>query len=345
MVQDFLDRKGDRTRYQVFVNTTLAELWVEQGETPDEDVLYQRREEYPWGDDAIVPQRGLFLTAAVDVQENPPRLEVEVVAWGRGCENWSVDYRVIQAFADAEKKHALPVTAQELWDELDLALNREYRHASGQMMPVMVMAIDTGKRPKPVYEFALKHAQPAYGPAGLQVIAPRTVAPIKGSDDAYRVISSVSKEDASRKRQGVRIVGLGTHRIKGEIYDLLRHARPSEDGSAVAGCYHFPKYEKDYFAGVCSEKRVVSASGVKWEKRPNVRNEPFDLKVYNRGAATIFGIDDPRRMGEAAWRAFEEALKAGGDSGQATGGGKVTEEQRPEQRRESWVPRRDWFRK
>jgi phage terminase large subunit GpA-like protein len=37
---------------------------------------------------------GLFLTAGVDVQKD--RIEVEVVAWGRGKESWSVDYRVIE---------------------------------------------------------------------------------------------------------------------------------------------------------------------------------------------------------------------------------------------------------
>src|SRR6185437_509482 len=116
---DYVDRKGYRQRYQVFVNTTLAELWQEEGETPDEDVLMGRRETYPAGEAAVVPERGLFLTCAVDVQENPARLEYEVVAWGRDRENWSVDYGIVQAFADEEKKHALPVTAEAVWDELD----------------------------------------------------------------------------------------------------------------------------------------------------------------------------------------------------------------------------------
>jgi phage terminase large subunit GpA-like protein len=310
LVAEYRGCYQDRERYKVFVNTTLADLWQEQGETPDEELLFARRENYPAGDKTVVPKRGLFLTAAVDVQENPPRLEYEVVAWGRDRENWSIDYGIVQAWAEAEKVNPLPVTAQELWDELGRVLQREYRHESGQMMPIMVMAIDTGKRPQPVYDFALKHAQVAYTATGLYVNAPRTVVPIKGSDDAWKVISSVSKEDAARKRQNVRIVGIGTHRVKQELYDALRHIRPKTDGSAVAGCYHFPTlYEKSYFEGLCSEKRVVKANGeVVWEKTPGVRNEPLDLKVYNRGAAAVFGIDRFERD-EAVWKRFEEALK------------------------------------
>jgi phage terminase large subunit GpA-like protein len=172
-------------------------------------------------------------------------------------------------------------------------------------------------------------------------VVPRTVVPIKGSDNAFQIISSVSKEDASRKRQGVRIVGLGTHCIKGEIYDVLRHVAPKADDVPVPGCYHFPHYERSYFQGLCSEKRVVRESGVAWEKLPNVRNEPFDLKVYNRGVAAVFGID---RMTDAQWKAFEEALKpiTGDDPEPAK---ESTEERLSEQRRDSWIPKRDWFKR
>ena len=43
---------------------------------------------------ALVPRGGLFLTAGADVQKD--RIEVEITAWGRGKESWSVDYRVFE---------------------------------------------------------------------------------------------------------------------------------------------------------------------------------------------------------------------------------------------------------
>ncbi len=308
IVSHFLKVKDDRQQFQVFVNTVLAEEWQETGETPDADVLYGRREGYGHGlEEAVVPQRGLFLTAAVDVQDNPPRLEYEVVAWGRGRENWSVAYGAIQCFA--QNGQPLPVTSRELWDKLDQdVLQKNWLHESGKRLSIMAMGIDTGNRPKPVYEFARRHPQLAYSAGtGLKAHAIRTVVPVKGTPDILRIISSVSKEDASRQRQGVRIVGIGTHCAKQEIYDLLKHSRPSADSSPVPGCYHFPLYDLSYFNGLCSEVRIVKDNGkVEYVKRAE-RNEPIDLKVYNRGMASVMGID---RFNEQQWQTLEAMVAA-----------------------------------
>jgi phage terminase large subunit GpA-like protein len=312
----WLKVQRNRQQLRVFVNTVLAEEWQEAGETPSHEILFGRREQYPHTDDAIVPTRGLFLTAAVDVQDSPPRLEVEVAAWGRGRERWSIGYWVLQAYyKDGEGNDTaqpLPVTDAALWERLDREiLQRNWLHASGHTLPILAMAIDTGNRPKPVYEFATRHPQLAYGPAGIRLHASRTVVPIKGTDDDLRIISSVSKEDAARQRQGVRILGVGTHCAKQEIFDLLQHVRPDKDGDvAVPGCYHFPEYMLGYFEGLASERRVVHPHDdkkVTYEKIEGRRNEPLDLAVYNRGMASVVGID---RFTEKHWQAFERALTA-----------------------------------
>jgi len=305
ITRQFLSAKDDRQSLKTFINTTLAEEWVEEGEAPDKEVLFARRESYPFQDAAIIPQGGLFLTAAADVQENPPRLEVEIKAWGRGRENWSIGYWILQAFA--ENGQELPVSSREVWDRLEELLQREWQHESGHALPILAICIDTGTNPKPVYEFARRagHFQLAYGPAGIKLIANRTIVPVKGNDDPLRIISKISKEDAARKRQGVRIVSIGTVCAKAEIFDLLRHVQPSGDGSASPGCYHFPLYDMTYFEGITSEVKIVRASGiVEYEKR-GARNEPVDLAVYNRAAASIVGID---RMSEAHWQRFEAAV-------------------------------------
>jgi phage terminase large subunit GpA-like protein len=306
ITRHFLAAKDDRQSLKTFINTVLAEEWVEEGEAPEKELLYARREPYPFGDTAVVPQRSLFLTAACDVQENPPRLEVEVKAWGRGRENWSIGYWILQAFH--ENGQELPVSARELWDKLDELLYRDWPHESGHHLPILAICIDTGRNPKPVYEFARRpgHHQLHYGPQGIKLIAHRTVVPVKGTADHLRIIASISKEDAARKRQGVRIVGIGTVCAKAEIFDLLRHALPQPDGSPSHGCYHFPMYDMVYFDGLTSEVKIVKPNGdVAYEKR-GPRNEPVDLAVYNRGAAAIVGID---RMGEEHWRRFEQAVQ------------------------------------
>jgi phage terminase large subunit GpA-like protein len=306
ITRHFLEAKDDRQSLKTFINTVLAEEWVEEGEAPEKELLYARREPYPFGEMAVVPQRGLFLTAACDVQENPPRLEVEIKAWGRNRENWSMGYWILQAFH--ENGQELPVSAPELWDKLDELLYRDWPHESGHQLPILAICIDTGTNPKPVYEFARRpgHHQLHYGPQGIKLVAHRTVVPIKGTADNLRIIAKISKEDAARKRQGVRIVSIGTVCAKAEIFDLLRHTAPNSDDSPAPGCYHWPMYDMIYFEGLTSEVKLIKPNGdVVYEKRGH-RNEPVDLAVYNRGAASIVGID---RFGEEHWRRMEQAVQ------------------------------------
>ena len=87
----FSDAQKNPALLQVCVNTVFGETWAQQGDAPEWRRLYDRREEYRIG---TVPAGGLFLTAGVDIQKD--RIELEVVAWGRGKESWSVDYQVLE---------------------------------------------------------------------------------------------------------------------------------------------------------------------------------------------------------------------------------------------------------
>jgi phage terminase large subunit GpA-like protein len=88
----------------------------EEAEAPEWQRLYERREECRIG---IVPEPGLFPTAGVDVQKD--RIELGVVAWGRGKESWSVDYRVIEG----------DTARPDVWTKLDAVLALDWPHASG----------------------------------------------------------------------------------------------------------------------------------------------------------------------------------------------------------------------
>lgn len=316
IVDKFLIVKDRPEELKTFVNGVLAEQWKDAGDVPDHEVLYARRESYPYGTDAIVPQRGLFLTAFVDVQDSPPRLEVEVKAWGRNRESWSIYYDVIQCFADDGEPY--PVTSQKLWDELNTrVLQRNWLHESGKYLPILAMGIDTGKKSKPVYEFALRHPRFSYNPGvGIKLAAIRTVIPTKGNDDALRILSKVSKEDAARHRQGIRILSVGTHCAKQQIFDALRSVKPSPDNRTLSGrpvpsCYHHPEYGIEYFLSLTAESRVESANGKVEYTKIRPRNEALDCAVGNSAMAAVVGID---RMTEAQWRAMEEALAASPDS-------------------------------
>lgn len=311
LVENFLQVKDIPSELQVFVNTVLAEQWKDAGDMPDHEVLMGRREHYPYGEEAIIPQRALFLTAFTDVQDSPPRLETEVVAWGRNRECWSVAYEVTQVFTDTGD--AYPVTAKKVWDKLDeTVLQRNWLHESGKYLPILAHGIDTGHRPKPVYEFARRHTQAAYNPtSGLRLTGIRTVVPTKGTPDDLRILKTTSKEDATRKRQGVRIIHIGTHAAKQELFDILRGIKPNPDGRTLSGnpvyaCRHHPMYEESYFHALTAEARVVDekTGKVTYEKRRS-RNEALDCAVGNRAMSAVVGID---RFTEEQWETMEKQL-------------------------------------
>lgn len=344
MVKDFLAAKDSKTSLKSFVNTNLAELWTQEGETPEWERLKGQSESYPHGDEAVVPMRALFLTGFCDVQAD--RLELEIVGWGRGREQWSVGYFVIQAFDAAGQP--LQSSNEALWTKLDEVLQREWKHESGTTMPIMILGIDTGDRPKPVYEFALRHVQPAYGPAGIKVHAPKTVCPTKGSShESLRLLAGVSKEDAARKRQGVRIVSIGTAFAKQELFDNLRIPKPANDRPQPGFCHH-PAYEEDYFRGLCAEKRVLHDDGSISYEKIYPRNEPLDCKVGNRAMAAVFGID---RFTDAHWQTLERQMNIAVQpsvSVTASNGPKPASYVAPKghpQRNSSWIPKREgWLR-
>ena len=288
---EFLVANESRETLKAFLNTVLAELWTERGSAPDWEKVYLRREDYELG---IVPAKGSLLVAGVDVQDD--RLEVEIKAYGRGKESWSVDYRVIQVPDQAGQP--LKTSSPEVWQELEALLAVDWPREAGGTMPIMAMTIDSGFRPQMVYEFAARHPQPAHGPAGDAIAAPRTVVATKGKPDFLKLIASVSPTDASRKRQNVRIWHIGTHWAKQEFYDWLRIVLP-DDGTFPPGYQHYAYKDQDFYRGLCSESRIIRSSGkVEWVPDKSVRNEPLDLAVLCRAAAAVCGIDrSPKRIG------------------------------------------------
>ena len=257
---------------QVFVNTVLGETWALQGEAPEWQRLYDRREEYRIG---TVPKGGLFLTAGVDVQKD--RIEVEVVAWGRGKESWSVDYQVLEG-----------QTAEgAVWLKLTEVLNAYYATESGATLPIVKDAIDSGYATGEVYAFARKFRDA------------RAVV-IKGDSRAPAPISQPSPIEVGPQGKsvkfGIRIWPVNGSMIKEELYRRLRLDRPTEESGEPypPGYCHFPQYGEEYFKQITAEQlvtRVVKGyRRTEWQKTRD-RNEAIDARSYARAAAAVYGMD------------------------------------------------------
>jgi phage terminase large subunit GpA-like protein len=136
-----------------FKNSVLGETWIETGEAPDWQRLYERREPWQIG---TVPSGALFLTAGADVQKD--RIEVDVWGWGRGLESWLVDHIVVEGGPE----HA------ETWSELGRLLDRTWPHVHGTRIGLAKLAIDTG------YESPALCMGPAHGHRGVTVTVTAT---------------------------------------------------------------------------------------------------------------------------------------------------------------------------
>jgi phage terminase large subunit GpA-like protein len=262
----------DREKLQVFWNTVLGLPWADQGEAPEVDRLYERRENYVFG---TVPKGGLMLTAGVDVQMK--RLEVEIVAWGRSKQSWSIDYRILEG----------DTNQPDVWAKLKLLLDEEFPSEYGASMRIAKLAVDTGFNTMRVYDF-------------VRESGPSRVMGIKGDTRTSSLIGHPSLIEVGpqgrRLKYGVRLWPINVSIAKDELYRWLKTSVPDIQRGETwpTGFCHFPQYGKEYFDQICSEQLVTKLKGgVKktgWEKVRD-RNEALDARIYARAAAVSLRMD------------------------------------------------------
>ncbi len=282
--------QGSDEAIKAFKNTMLGETWVESGEAPDWQRLYDRRE--VWANGAV-PQGALFLTAGADVQKD--RIEVDVWAWGRGLESWLVDH--LRLDGGPEKA--------ETWTALEEVLARTWTHANGAALKIARLAIDTGYETSAVYTWARR-------------MGVAQVAPVKGVEGFNRAspVSGPTYVDATeggkKVRRGARLWTVAGSTFKTETYRYLRLDRPTDEELATgvrfpAGTVHLPSWaDAEWCKQLVAEQLVTvktrrGFARLEWQKLRE-RNEALDCRVYARAAAWILGAD---RWPEAKWKDLE----------------------------------------
>jgi phage terminase large subunit GpA-like protein len=236
-----------------------------------------------------VPVGGLFLTAGADVQAD--RIEVQVVAWGRGKESWLVDYQIINGDTARLDSPA--------WVGLAEVLNRPYQHESGAAMNLQMLGVDSGFQTQTVYAWARQQ-----GPA--RVLA------IKGQENGVALLGMPTSADVTRAgkrtRRGIRVWPMNVSMAKSELYGWLRQERPSEGEPFPPGWCHFPQMPIEFFRSLTAEQYVFRVhKGFRrgeWVK-VRERNEALDTRNYARGAAERVGLS---RMTEADFVKLEREL-------------------------------------
>jgi phage terminase large subunit GpA-like protein len=295
-VNQFLRQKDDPEQLKTFVNTVLAETWVEKGDAPEWEALLLKRETYPTGS---VPKGGLILTAGVDIQRD--RIEVEIVAWGRNRESWSVDYRILEG----------RTSDLAVWDKLEAVLHETFWSETGAHLPISRLFVDSGDgtTTNDVYSWVRKQSA-------------AIVVAIKGVDRGFVPVSQPSSVDvtiAGKKiKGGVKIRTVLSSFFKSEFYADLKKRQPTQaeleqNWNYPAGYCHFPdgsNYGDEHFKQITAESLVTrknkKTGRTKMEWAVNrARNEALDCRVYARAAAWDLGID---RFHDRHWKQLEARM-------------------------------------
>lgn len=291
IAEEFFDSKKDTQLFKTWINTRLGETWEEAGEKISDGFLFSRREDYGAHD---VPAGGLVLTAGIDVQQD--RIELQVLAWGKGEECWSVTYEIF--WGDTAK--------EDVWNDLDLFLQSTFLHESGVKLKIAATGIDTGDQTKQVYSFVKPRQN-------------RRIFAVKGSSlSGMPLVARPSKNNLA----GVQLFPIGTDTAKDMIYGRLKIKDPGP------GCMHFPvNYDEEYFRQLTAEKIVtkyVKGFPTRTYKLTRERNEALDTAVYATAALAIlnpnFEMLAEQFKGQHAEESNAEAQKVGAPMPRRRGG-------------------------
>lgn len=272
IARDWESAQGSIESIKRFKNTVLGEAWVERGDVPQWESIFQRSEDY-----IKAPFGVLFLSAGVDIQKD--RIEVTVWGWGRRRQKWRIEHKIFHGDTSRET----------VWSDLSEYLDSDFEHQSGASLRLSKIAIDTGYATEIVYRYirvkrdsriiAIKGVQRGSSLVGL----PRAVGGTKSGKKA---------------RHGIKLYLVTGPMAKEEFYsDLQKIIDVTEDGEIAypTGYVHFNKDDDEFFKQICSEQLVTRKNRngyqvTEWQKIRD-RNEALDCFVYARAAASVYGID------------------------------------------------------
>lgn len=314
VVENFLEVKDDGERFQVFVNTVLAETFELKGEKVEGDSLYQRREVYA----AEVPKEVGVLTAFVDVQRGSGGwCEVLVRGWGKEQESWRILHARIEGSIDDTEVH----------EQLDAILLRAYHHESGATLRIRRTLVDSGDQASSVYAYVKpRQARGIFASKGDKAI-----------QNAPIVVRGKKPNDA-----GVKLMTIGTFTTKRRLFSRLRLPRPGTPGylhfhrlpddADLAEQAAFNAQDQEYFKQLGAEKLVPGkdAKGHPIYQYVQIadRNEAIDLEVGALAALHALGPSVYERLAKIAAQVQSRGER--GTTDVDVGRGATDEEQDPE---------------
>lgn len=286
IAREFLEVRKDPNLLRTFVNQVLGEAWLEKGEAPEWQRLYDRRET-----DMMIgtpPAWAGILIGSVDVQRGGGgRLEMDVWAFGPGRQRALIEHIEIDG----------SVADQATWEKLDAQVAREWVSTDKRRLRLARVGVDSGDGEATMHVYAWSRRHPGFAMA------------LKGRHAVGigQAIAGPTWQDLTiggkKMKRGVRLWTIGTSMLKLELYGQLQLDKPVDGEPYPSGYIFLPDGTTDEWIKQLVAEQLVSRnmrngrSRAEWQQtRP--RNEALDNAIYARAIAIGLGVD---RWTAARW--------------------------------------------
>jgi phage terminase large subunit GpA-like protein len=300
IAQEFINTNfgEDIMSFKNFWINYLGLPWARVESAKSWEELKARADSYTMGE---VPAGGLRIYGGVDVQGD--RLEMMVVAVGRGMEKWVIDYQIFYGNPREEN--------DKCWVALEEYAYKTRYKIRDIPVEISLVAIDCGYKPG---EYRAKDwdskAHTVFSFVGLRqdkFIAVRGAGEMNASFD---IIKAASISGGNVGALLTKRYDINTHIIK----EMIMRVIDLESGPQAI---HFPRYRMDagvqhdigdeIFRGFLSERyQEVSPGKMGWKKFYR-RNEPFDTFIY---AVAAMYLENIHTYSREFWDTYETALTA-----------------------------------
>ena len=250
IARKWIDAGDDIEKRQNFINSWLAEPWVEASSEIDIEVVKKRQTATPR---FVVPDWAEFLTAGVDVQRSS--LYYVIDAWGPNLTKQKIDNGQVLSFSDIER-----------------IMNLEYRSANGTAFVVSICGVDSGDGDTidDVYQFCIQNSEWAI--------------PVKGASNKMLGWYKISQIDRKQSNaHGSTLLIVDTKKYKSMIANRMQ----KDNGAGTFMVYN--DVDEELCRQLTSEYKVVE-TGEWIKKSSHRDNHYLDADVYSTAVADTQGI-------------------------------------------------------
>ena len=265
-----------------WTNTRDAMVWEEEIEATESSEILRLKSHEP---EAVVPDRTILLTMAVDVQKDHFWYE-------------------IRAHMSGNDKRVVRYGRVETWTDVEELFRAAYRDGSGNEYRVRKCGIDAGYRTEEVYEFCAMNSDVAM--------------PVKGVDSAamsspWRVNAVKRKVGGRKVTTGLNLYGINVLYFKDAMDGMIRRSLAaaeageleSTDGVVTLHADADEEIARQWTSEYPVEEVVKKTGAIRryWKKRTrDAANHLWDCAVYNYFLGELMDVRHKRPDGVQAPR-------------------------------------------